>query len=175
MGPYIRLFLVSSGRDKDEAELMMREYHRRHVKAPISRVYLEFASLGGDRGWPSMNWAWQLRGLLDRLVGGSGMRRGRRHPTELEVGEVLDFWRVEEAEPGRHLKLRAEMKMPGSGWLEFRAEPDGEASSWLEQTASFDPHGFWGSAYWYALFPFHSWIFRRMIRKLARRAERAAS
>jgi len=150
---------------------MIREYHQRRVAAPASTVYLEFSSLGGDRGWPSMNWAWQLRGLLDRVLGGEGMRRGRRHPTELQVGEPVDFWRVEAAEPGRRLKLKAEMSLPGSGWLEFRVEPLGPKLSLLEQTALFEPRGWWGYAYWYSLFPFHSWIFRRMMRKIALRAE----
>jgi hypothetical protein len=122
-----------------------------------------------------MNWAWRLRGFLDRAVGGVGMRRGRRHPIELEVGEAVDFWRVETAEHGHRLKLKAEMKLPGSGWLEFRVKSLSPEHSLLEQTALFEPNGWWGHAYWYSLFPFHSWIFRRMIRRIALRAEKAAA
>jgi hypothetical protein len=102
------------------------------------------------------------------------MRRGRRHPDELVVGDAVDFWRVEAVEPGRSLRMIAEMKLPGTGWLEFSVEPRGERASVLEQKALFEPRGWWGRVYWGALFPFHSWIFRRMIRKIARRAERAA-
>ena len=152
---------------------MIREYHSRWVDVPALVVYREFASLGGDRGWPSMNWAYRVRGVLDRLVGGPGMRRGRRHPSELEMGDAVDFWRVEALEAGRMLRLKAEMKLPGSGWLEFRVAPDADASCILEQIALFEPRGFWGRAYWYSLFPFHSWIFRRMIMKIARQAESA--
>lgn len=150
---------------------MIREYHRVRVDAPAELVFREFASLGGERGWPSMNWAYRVRGVLDRLAGGPGMRRGRRHPLELQLGDAVDFWRVESVEPGRSVRLRAEMKLPGAGWLEFRVEPESDHMSVLEQTALFEPRGIWGRAYWWSLLPFHSWIFRRMIRKIARRAE----
>jgi hypothetical protein len=120
-----------------------------------------------------MNWAWQLRGLLDRLIGGVGMRRGRRHPGEVRVGEALDFWRVEAVEPGRLLRLRAEMKVPGSAWLQFQVQ-DGPAGASLVQTAFFAPRGLLGWIYWYGLYPIHALIFRRMIRAIAATAETAS-
>jgi hypothetical protein len=121
-----------------------------------------------------MDWAWQLRGLLDRLIGGVGMRRGRRHPGEVRVGEALDFWRVEAVEPGRLLRLRAEMKVPGRAWLQFQVQ-DEPAGATLVQTAFFAPRGLLGWTYWYGLYPIHALIFRRMIRAIAASAETASS
>jgi hypothetical protein len=120
-------------------------------------------SLGGHRGWPAMKWAWRLRGWIDRLIGGTGLRRGRRHPTELRPGDALDFWRVlvADGERGR-LMLYAEMKLPGEAWLEFEVEGDT-----LRQTATFRPQGLLGRAYWYAVLPFHWLLFPRMARRLA--------
>jgi uncharacterized protein YbjT (DUF2867 family) len=120
-------------------------------------------SLGGQRGWPSMEWAWRMRGWLDRLVGGTGLRRGRRHPSDLRPGDALDFWRVLVADRERgRLMLYAEMKLPGEAWLEFALE-DGT----LRQTATFRPQGLSGRAYWFALVPFHGLLFPRMARRLA--------
>ncbi len=107
-------------------EGMVVERRQLEVAAPAETVYRTFASLGGDRGWLYMNWAWRLRGAIDRLVGGVGLRRGRRSPTGLRVGDAVDFWRVEAVEPGRLLRLRAEMRLPGEAWLEFVAIPQGE-------------------------------------------------
>jgi uncharacterized protein YbjT (DUF2867 family) len=130
----------------------------------ISRIW----SIGGHAGWPSMNWAWGLRGFADKLAGGIGIRRGRRHPEELQAGDVLDFWRVLLADrpPGR-LILYAEMKLPGEAWLEFAIKelPDGSQS--LRQTATFRPQGLLGRLYWYVCLPFHWLLFPRMARKLA--------
>ncbi len=126
--------------------------------------------LGGRAGWLYLDWAWQLRGLVDRLVGGVGMRRGRRDPNDLLPGEALDFWRVEEVEPGAALRLRAEMKVPGRAWLQFSVRPDGAGASRLTQTAYFAPKGLFGLLYWYALYPVHALIFSGMIRGVARRA-----
>ncbi len=92
-------------------------------------LYATLSSLGGERGWLTYNWAWRLRGALDRLVGGVGLRRGRRHPHDLRPGDALDFWRVELAEPSRLLRLRAEMKVPGRAWLQFEVEPGSPASA----------------------------------------------
>ncbi len=136
--------------------------------AAAARAYL---SLGGEAGWLVWGWAWRLRGLMDQLVGGPGLRRGRRHPTELFVGEALDFWRVEEVEPSRRLRLRAEMKLPGRAWLEFESIPEAGGTR-LVQTALFQPRGLWGFCYWYALYPFHRLIFADMIDALASRAEK---
>ena len=106
-----------------------------------------------------MNWAWKLRGFLDKLVGGIGLRRGRTHPTRLKVGDALDFWRVLLAdEKNRRLLLYAEMKLPGEAWLEFEIIPH-ETEGILKQTASFRPNGVWGRFYWYSLYPFHALIF----------------
>ncbi len=120
-------------------------------------------SLGGHHGWPAMKWAWRLRGRIDRLIGGTGLRRGRRHPTELRPGDALDFWRVLVADRERgRLMLYAEMKLPGEAWLEFEVEGDT-----LRQTATFRPQGLLGRAYWYAVLPFHWLLFPRMASRLA--------
>ncbi|MCS6919067.1 MAG: SDR family oxidoreductase [Fimbriimonadales bacterium] len=141
------------------------------VDAPPETVFRAFCSLGGETGWLAWNWAWRLRGLLDKLVGGPGLRRGRRHPYELLPGEALDFWRVEQVVPNRSLRLRAEMKTPGKAWLEFQAIPEGGRTR-LVQRALFEPRGLPGALYWYALYPIHKLIFSDMARALAQRAER---
>jgi hypothetical protein len=130
----------------------------------ITRIW----GIGGTTGWPSMNWAWGLRGMVDKLVGGIGIRRGRRHPDELNAGDALDFWRVLLADrPKGRLILYAEMKLPGEAWLEFCIEEkpgDGEA---LRQTATFRPQGLLGRLYWLVVLPFHWLLFPRMARNLA--------
>jgi len=107
-------------------------------------------------------------------VGGPGFRRGRRHPDEVRVGDALDFWRVEAVEPGRLLRLHAEMKLPGEAWLQFEAQPRGDGQTLLTQTAFMAPKGLAGLAYWYSMYPFHGAIFGNMIRALAERAEERA-
>jgi hypothetical protein len=151
---------------------MIIEKRQRLVHASAEQVYAAFAGIGGRRGWFTCDWAWRLRGMLDRLVGGVGMRRGRRHPDDLLPGEALDFWRVEVVEPGRRLRLRAEMRLPGRAWLQFEVEPVGPDATRLTQTAFFEPRGLGGLAYWYALYPLHKVIFNRLIRAVADRAER---
>lgn len=168
--------LVSSQPDQSPAVLsthegMFLEQRRQRVTAAPHAVFQAFTRLGGENGWLYFNWAWFLRGLIDRLVGGVGLRRGRRHPTEVRVGDALDFWRVEAVEPDRLLRLRAEMKVPGLAWLQFRAEPLEDGSTQLTQTAFFAPNGLFGLLYWYGLYPLHGLIFSGMIRKLAERAE----
>jgi hypothetical protein len=133
-------------------------------------VFDVVCALGGDSGWPAGNALWQLRGLIDRLVGGVGMRRGRRHPRQLRLGEPVDFWRVEALEPTHLVRLRAEMKLPGTAWLQFEVLPDGDGAR-IEQTAFFDPHGVPGHLYWYAVLPFHRFIFPGLIRAVRERAE----
>lgn len=155
-----------------DREGLITETHSIHVEAPPQRVFDSVASLGGATGWLEMPWAWELRGALDRLVGGPGLRRGRRHPTELLRGEAVDFWRVEEIEAPQLLRLRAEMKVPGAAWLQFDVVPEAGGTR-LVQTALFDPRGLWGALYWYALYPMHSLIFRGMAKALKRRAEAA--
>ena len=130
--------------------------------------------IGGDAGWYSFPLAWRVRGWLDRLVGGVGLRRGRRNPHDLYVGDALDFWRVEEVEDGRLLRLRAEMRLPGLAWLEFHVEHDeAEASTVLRQRATFAPHGLAGHLYWWAIAAFHGVIFGGMLRGLTSAAEQA--
>ena len=127
--------------------------------------------LGGEQGWHTPRLLWSVRGLLDELVGGIGVRRGRRHPHRLAVGDPVDFWRVERLEEGRLLRLRAEMRLPGEAWLDLRVEPHPRGSR-LVQRARFHPRGVVGRAYWYALAPFHRLIFPRMARGIVRAAAR---
>lgn len=157
----------------DDWEGVVREERVVHVGAPAAALYRAFAELGGERGWLAWGWAWRLRGALDKLVGGPGLRRGRRDPAELATGEAVDFWRVEEVEPPRLLRLRAEMRLPGRAWLEWRAEPTAGGSR-LRQTALFAPRGLGGALYWHALYPVHRIIFNRLARAIASEAERAA-
>jgi hypothetical protein len=146
---------------------MILERREVQVQAPPASVFRVFSGLGGKRGWLAMDLAWRLRGALDRLLGGVGFRRGRRHPDELRVGDAVDFWRVEEVDPGRLLRLRAEMKVPGRAWLQFEANPLPERGTALVQTAYFAPHGLSGLLYWNLLYPFHALIFSGMVRKIA--------
>lgn len=147
----------------------------RPVEACPELLWEVVEGIGGERGWYSFPLAWAVRGLLDRLVGGVGLRRGRRHPDRLTVGEPLDFWRVEVLERPRLLRLRAEMRLPGHAWLEFRVEPDGEEGAVLHQRAVFRPRGLAGRAYWLAVWPFHGIVFEGMLRNMSRAAERAAA
>jgi hypothetical protein len=151
-------------------EGMILEHRQLTTPWASSQVFRSFSCLGGDRGWLYMNWAWQVRGLMDRLVGGVGLRRGRRDPEELRVGDALDFWRVEVVEPGHLVRLRAEMKVPGRAWLQFQARPLPEGGTLLTQTAFFAPKGLLGLLYWYLLYPIHGLIFSGMIRKVAEQA-----
>lgn len=140
------------------------------VDAPPEVVFRAFCSLGGDTGWLVWNWAWRVRGFIDKLFGGPGLRRGRRHPYALLPGEAVDFWRVEKVIPDRLLRLRAEMKTPGKAWLEFQAVPEGNRTR-LVQRALFEPRGLAGTLYWYLLYPIHGKIFSDMARALGKRAE----
>ena len=133
------------------------------VDAPPAVAFQPIRRIGGSNGWYGANWLWRLRGFLDLLVGGVGLRRGRRDPQNLAVGDALDFWRVEAIEPDRRLRLSAEMKVPGRAWLEFEVEGDGTRST-IRQTAIFDPRGLLGLAYWYGLYPLHQWVFAAMLR-----------
>ncbi len=139
------------------------------VPVPPEVAFGPIQRIGGQTGWYSGNMLWQIRGAVDRLLGGVGLRRGRRDPVDLRVGEALDFWRVEAFEPGRLLRLQAEMKLPGRAWLEFEVTPAPQGST-IRQTAIFDPLGLLGLAYWYALYPMHRWVFSGMLTALARAA-----
>jgi uncharacterized protein YbjT (DUF2867 family) len=140
------------------------------TRATPSAVFDVVAGIGGDRGWYVTPLLWEARGWIDKLVGGVGMRRGRRHPDELWIGDALDFWRVEAVEPDRLVRLRAEMRLPGEAWLEWRIDPRG-AGCRLDQRAIFAPKGLAGRAYWYALLPFHAVIFGRLAARLVAAAE----
>lgn len=129
------------------------------------------SGIGGDRGWYVAPLLWSLRGWLDKLVGGVGMRRGRRHPDQLRVGDALDFWRVEALEPPSLIRLRAEMRLPGEAWLEWHIDSVGDRRR-LTQRAIFYPRGLIGRAYWYCLLPFHGVIFGRLARRLSDTAGR---
>ncbi|MEN9576868.1 MAG: hypothetical protein RL514_4723 [Verrucomicrobiota bacterium] len=140
-----------------------------HVAASPSKVFAAVERIGGETGWYYATWLWTLRGWLDLLMGGVGMRRGRRDPERLRVGDTLDCWRVEAIQPDQRLRLAAEMKLPGRAWLEFEVQPDGNGAR-LRQTATFDPLGLWGLAYWYGVWPLHQLVFAGMLRGLARAA-----
>lgn len=143
------------------------------VEAPPEDAFRPIRRIGGETGWYFADLLWRVRGMLDLLAGGVGLRRGRRDTHELRVGDTLDFWRVEAVEPDCLLRLRAEMKLPGRAWLQFEVErADGDGRSTIRQTAIFDPRGLTGLVYWYGLYPLHALIFRGMLRGIARRAER---
>ncbi|MEV5690742.1 SDR family oxidoreductase [Micromonospora globbae] len=150
------------------------DLREREVDAPVQALWRVIEGVGGEHGWYSFPLAWSVRGWLDRLIGGVGLRRGRRDPHRLQVGEALDFWRVEEIEPGKLLRLRAEMRLPGRAWLEMRALPRDGGRSRYQQRAVFLPRGLAGHAYWGAVAPFHAVVFGGMARNIARGAERAA-
>jgi uncharacterized protein YbjT (DUF2867 family) len=139
------------------------------VAASPEQTFAPIQRIGGKTGWYYGNGFWRLRGLLDKLVGGVGLRRGRRDPVRLAVGDTLDFWRVEAFEQNRLLRLAAELKTPGRIWLQFEVNGD-QAGTTLRQTAIFDPHGLAGLAYWYALYPVHYLIFEGMLRRIERAA-----
>jgi hypothetical protein len=140
------------------------------LDADVAEVWRAVEGIGGARGWYSFPLAWWVRGFLDRVVGGVGLRRGRRHPDQLVVGDALDFWRVEAIERPHLLRLRAEMKLPGEAWLEFTIDDPGpsEPKPVLHQRALFIPHGLLGHVYWWAVSPFHNVVFGSMIANLAR-------
>jgi uncharacterized protein YbjT (DUF2867 family) len=133
-------------------------------------LFWAFSRIGGSSGYYGMDWAWKVRGLLDQLVGGVGLRRGRRHPTDVRIGEAIDFWRVEDVVPGVSMRLRAEMRLPGDAWLEWEARHTDRGSD-LVQTAWFRPRGILGRFYWYVMLPGHRIVFPRMARRIAAAAE----
>jgi uncharacterized protein YbjT (DUF2867 family) len=143
------------------------------VDAPPGALWRVIEGIGGENGWYSFPSAWALRGRLDRLVGGVGLRRGRRDAARLRVGDSLDFWRVEDIEPGHLLRLRAEMRLPGLAWLELYAEAGAGGRSRYRQRALFHPHGLLGQVYWWSISPFHALVFGGMARNIAKAAARA--
>lgn len=149
-----------------DREGVLEETRAIYVDAQPDQVFRAFCRLGGDQGWLAWNGLWKIRGFVDRLVGGPGLRRGRRDPAWLYLGEAVDFWRVETVERPRLLRLRAEMRMPGKAWLQFTAIPEGSGTR-LIQTALFAPRGLLGLLYWYAMYPAHLLIFGDMARAVA--------
>lgn len=141
--------------------------------APVEKIFKVLCSLGGKRGWLYANWIWRLRGFMDRLLGGIGMRRGRRDPDSLQTGDAVDFWRVEEIVENHLLRLRAEMKVPGKAWLQFQIQNEsGRSGSLLTQTAFFEPKGLGGLLYWYLLYPIHRMIFSGLCRRIRSMSEK---
>jgi uncharacterized protein YbjT (DUF2867 family) len=141
-----------------------------HVKRAPAQAFEPIRRIGGQTGWYYGDWLWRIRGFLDLLAGGVGLRRGRRDPKWLHPGETLDFWRVEAFEPDQLLRLAAEMKLPGRAWLEFEVEPEPSGST-IRQTAIFDPIGLAGLIYWYVLYPLHQLVFAGMLRRIATRVD----
>ncbi len=152
-------------------EMVLRDRREQTTDASSAALWQAIESIGGENGWYGADFLWYLRGLLDRLFGGVGLRRGRRDPLTLHVGESLDFWRVEELDRGVRLKLYAEMVLPGKAWLEFTIIEEGGKRS-VRQEASFSPRGLGGQLYWYAVLPFHIFVFPTMMRNLIRKANR---
>jgi hypothetical protein len=140
------------------------------VDASREALWSVIEGIGGENGWYSWPLAWAARGLFDRLVGGVGLRRGRRDRYRLRVGDSLDFWRVEELDPGRLLRLRAEMRLPGLAWLDLSVSVR-EGRTWFRQRALFHPRGLPGQLYWWSVWPFHGIVFGRMLRDIRRAAE----
>lgn len=138
-------------------------------------VFAVVTAIGGRQGYFSAPLLWKVRGAIDKAVGGIGLRRGRRHPTQLEVGDAVDFWRVEALDAPRMLRLRAEMRLPGEAWLEFDVKPATDGGSVITQTARFQPRGLWGRAYWYGVAPFHRLVFPSMVGRLAAQADATVS
>jgi hypothetical protein len=143
-----------------DEEGLIREVRRVQAHVPQDALFRAFNGIGGDKGWLVWNTLWNMRGLIDKLAGGPGLRRGRRDPHTLREGDPLDFWRVERVEPPNRLRLRAEMRLPGRAWLQWETAPgETPGTSVLTQTALFEPKGVWGALYWYALYPIHLFIF----------------
>jgi hypothetical protein len=139
------------------------------VAVTPERAFRPIRRIGGKNGWYALDWLWRIRGFLDVLIGGCGLRRGRTNSEQPVVGDEIDCWHVEEFEPNRRLRLRADMKLPGRAWLEFEVEGSG-ASSTVRQTAIFDPLGLGGLTYWYTVCPLHALVFDGMLDEIARRS-----
>jgi uncharacterized protein YbjT (DUF2867 family) len=154
-------------------ETVLRDRREVMTIIPIEKIWRQIEGIGGEHGWLGSDFLWRGRGLLDRFVGGVGLRRGRRDPDYLRVGESLDFWRVEELEHGHHLKLYAEMVLPGKAWLEYTvSEIDGKVR--IIQETTFNPRGLGGQLYWYAASPFYLFIFPIMLRNIVKKAGKEA-
>ena len=153
--------------ERVDKEGLLYEIRTLYTDHPRDLVYKSFSSIGGERGWLTWEWAWKIRGMMDKLAGGPGLRRGRRDAVEIMAGEPLDFWRVERVEKPELLLLRAEMKVPGTAWLQWETRPENNGTR-LIQTAIFAPTGLLGFLYWYSLYPIHKKIFNDMIRAIVK-------
>jgi uncharacterized protein YbjT (DUF2867 family) len=142
------------------------------IQASPDQVWETVSALGGDRGYYGVDWLWQVRGIMDRAIGGPGLRRGRRSPRQLQFGDALDFWRITTLKPGQRLELTAEMRLPGTATLSFDLvpDPDDDDQTHLEMTARFRPRGLLGIAYWYSVVPLHGFVFRGMLNGIQRDA-----
>jgi uncharacterized protein YbjT (DUF2867 family) len=140
------------------------------VRSQASALYRAFTELGGPNNWPC-HWTWRIRAFLDRMLGGVGMRKGRPDPDAIKVGDTLDYFRVVDIKAGRMIRLKVDMKLPGEGWLQLEAIPRGEDRTQLVQTVFFTPRGLLGILYWYIIYPAHVFIFNKMIKEIAGRAE----
>jgi hypothetical protein len=156
-------------------ETIYRDHREKIVETSNKNLWKSIEQIGGDNGWYGADFLWLMRGLIDRLFGGVGLRRGRRNPDSLRIGDSLDFWRVESLDPGVSLKLYAEMILPGKAWLEFKIEEvevAGEKMRKISQDATYSPRGLGGHLYWFAVSPFHVLIFPMMLTNLVRSANR---
>jgi len=144
--------------------------YRAVVRSSVEELWAPVQWLGGSIGWYYADSLWRLRGGMDRIAGGIGLRRGRRHPVDIQTGDTLDFWRVLDVNPPNHLSLHAEMKLPGDAVLEFRLNPLGAVESEIIELSRFLPRGLFGLIYWYSLYPLHQLIFKGMLGEIARRS-----
>ncbi len=153
-------------------ELTLKDHREFLTDVPAEKIWEQIEGIGGDRGWFGSGWLWYLRGFIDRMMGGVGIRRGRRDPQHLRVGDSLDFWRVEALEPQKHLRLYAEMILPGKAWLEFNLSTQ-DGKTLFTQDALFEPRGLGGQIYWYLVSPFHLFIFPTMGRNIVKAARKS--
>jgi uncharacterized protein YbjT (DUF2867 family) len=153
-------------------ELTLKDHREIITDVSREKIWQQIEGIGGERGWFGSGWLWYLRGLLDRIVGGVGLRRGRRDPINLRVGDSVDFWRVESLENQKHLRLYAEMILPGKAWLEFHLE-ERDGKTVVTQDALFEPRGLGGQLYWYVVSPFHFFIFPTMLRNIVKAARKS--
>jgi hypothetical protein len=143
------------------------------INANGKKIYDIVSAIGGDNGYYFSNWLWKLKAWQDKLIGGIGMRNGRRDRFEIHQGETIDFWRVERIIKDELLLLRAEMKLPGKGWLQFKINNINERKSLIQITAYFEPKGVSGYIYWYLLYPLHTFIFKGLIKKIKEMSEQS--
>jgi hypothetical protein len=151
---------------------MIVEVRQKAACCSTDAAYKTFTELGGQNGWP-YNIAWRLRAAIDRIIGGVGMRKGRPDTDNINLGDTIDFFRVVKVEPNNMIRLKAEMKLPGDGWLQFEAKPIKDNLTNIVQTVFFAPRGLFGTLYWYLLQPIHRLIFKKLINKIVAKSEQA--